>query len=194
MPDNRIGALYASGAIVLALTMRWAAPTCPLLQSAVADSVVADPARGSLVNLTVVPGKDGDQFTTTDKLGRHRVIRAFDIATAERYRLSVETGYQAANVFEMEIAGPEQKPYARIIGDLKTGTITERVGDMLIDGVEPVPGSPGRFRWWIDLDLPPGKGAYNFAILDYNSSPIFFGTPTACPVIFRNISLTPVSG
>jgi hypothetical protein len=193
MPDNRAGALYASGAIALALAMRWATPGCPHPQG-LGESVVTNPTWGSVVNLTVIRRKGGDQFTTTDNPGRHRAVTAFNGETPGRYRLSVETGYQTATLFQMEIAGVGGTPYARLTGDLKAGTITDRKGDIAAAGVEPVPGASGRYRWWINLNLPAGKGSYNFSILSYDNRPEFDGTHAACRVIFDKPSLALTSG
>lgn len=193
MPDNRKGVLYASGAIALALTMRWAIPSCPHPRGP-RDSVFADPTWGSVFNLTVIRGKDGDQFTATDNRGRHRALTAFNIETPGRYRLSVETSYRTATLFQMEIAGAGGTPYARIAGDLKAGTITDRNGDIAAAGVEPIPALGGRYRWWIDLDLPAGKGSYNFSVLSYDNRVEFGGTYAACRAIFDKPLLAPASG
>jgi len=196
MPDNRSGLFYASGVIVLALAIRSLAPPCPLSAAADAagDKVIADPTWGTVVNMRISPRKDGDQFTTTDNPGRHRALTTFKIATAGRYRLSIETGYETASAYQLEIGGPGGKPYARLVGDLRKGAITEQSGDIQASGVEPLPTATGHYRWWIDVDLPPGQVSFNASILSYENSSEFVGTPSSCQVVFDRLSLTPAGG
>ena len=198
MPDNRSGVTYASSAILLSLLIRSFAPLCPLSSAAIAsgssaDKIFTDPTWGSVVNLTLSPRKDGDQFTATSNAGRHRALTVFNIEKPGRYRLSVDTEYETASSFMVEVAGTGGKPYARVTGDLKTGLIVDRVGDIQSSGVEPVPGTTNRHRWWIDLDLPPGQGSFDVGILSYAGGADFVGTPSSCSVIFGKLSLMAVN-
>jgi hypothetical protein len=196
MPDNRSGIVYASGTILLALLMRSFAPPCPITSTATGlteDRVFTDPTWGSVVNLTLSSLKDGYQFSATSNAGRHRALTVFNIEKPGRYRLSVDTEYETASSFMVEVAGAGGKPYARITGDLKTGVIIDRAGDIQASGVEPVPGATDRYRWWIDLDLLSGQGSFNVAILSYAGGTDFVGTPSSCSVIFGKFSLTAVN-
>lgn len=194
MPANRSVNFCASGAIALALVMRSFAPTCPVAAGVVAeDKISADPTWGRVVNLTLSPREDGTQFDATDNSGRHRVLTTFKVPAAGRYRLSVETKYQSASSFELEISDAEQTVYARFDGDLKSGTIGETNGGMLANGVEPITGAPGRYRWWIDIELPAGHASAAFSLLNYENDNEFVGIPGSCQAVFSNASLVPGS-
>jgi hypothetical protein len=187
MPESRSIFLCASGVIFASMVAQLLAPHCVLDQAA-AKTDVADPAWGTIENLTLTRTQDGDRFAATSADGHHQIVRTAQVTAPGRYRVSIETELDGTPDFAIEIGGPHQS-YARVAADLRTGKITTMTGNDLDAGSEPL--GPGRFRWWVDQDYVPGEVEYKFGVLGPDDTTTFPGQ-VSCRVILSNPSFRPV--
>ena len=187
MPESRSIFLCASGVIFASMVAQLLAPHCVLDQAA-ATTDVADPAWGTIENLTLTRTQDGDRFAATSADGYHQIVRTAQVMAPGRHRVSIETEFNGTPDFAIEIGGPHQS-YARVAADLRTGKLTTMKGSSLDAGSEPL--GPGRFRWWVDQDYVPGEVEYKFGVLGPDDTTTFPGQ-ASCRVILSNPSFRPV--
>ena len=105
-------------------------------------------------NLVLTRSGSGALFTATEDSLRHRLVRFADLSAPGSYRVTVETRYAGTSQMAIEIGGPGQ-PYAIVKVNLKDGVVTDSQG-ALGAGVDQL-SKPGSYRWWVDLDLNPGR-------------------------------------
>ena len=124
-------------------------------------------------NLVLTRSGSGALFTATEDSLRHRLVRFADLSAPGSYRVTVETRYAGTSQMAIEIGGPGQ-PYAIVKVNLKDGVVTDSQG-ALGAGVDQL-SKPGSYRWWVDLDLNPGRVYYNFELLSWAGAKQFPGS------------------
>lgn len=184
MFSNRSGVVYASGAIAISALLRLVPHPCPLQAHAQQTSMDAGD-WGTATNLSLQRRPDGVLISATAASGRHRVLKHLQIDKAGLYRLTVETKFNGAQSVLIELGGQPNQKYGLLIVDPKTGEIRKKSGDITGAGVDPVPGRPGWYRWWAEMNYAAGAVAVDVAILDNGQSTNFIGTST-CRVILSN--------
>jgi hypothetical protein len=186
MPDNRSGILYASGAVALALALRFLPNPCPLeALKALPETSFTDPKWGIAKNVAIASHGSASIIWALEQNAAHRLIKTVDVPARGAYRVSVDTEYDGSQGLMIETGGGAQQKSGRVILNLKTGQIVERIGDVLAAGTEPIGGGPLRRHWWVDMDYVAGPAVFSFTLLDRKNSPIFYGTDS-CRVIIGN--------
>lgn len=191
MPDNRSVIRVSTGVIIVAALLRLWPANCPLQANAAPQIQFTDKKWGEATNVTITRQNNGDLITATSADGMHRVIETVPVPAAGIYRVSVETVFAGASAFMLEVGGPDQPKYAIITGNAKSGQIAAKKGDIIAAGVEPVPGAPRRYRWWLDMDFIPGQASYNVAIARADDNRQFRGSE-ACKIVLNSTSFAAV--
>ena len=167
-------------------------PGCPLASVSSPDRVVTDGVWGILENLGTENTPFGDEFTATENIGRHRVLRSMIVTAPGRYRVSIDTRYRGTAHMAIEAGGPHQS-YGIVTVNLKNGLIDKVDPGTLAAGVETAIGQTGIYRWWIEMALKPGEFDYNFALLSAYGGPEFPGTGI-CKFALSNPTVRRVDG
>ncbi|HTB36803.1 MAG TPA: hypothetical protein VK777_06960 [Reyranella sp.] len=194
MPNNKTVAVCAVGvAIAAALAQLVQARVQPSAATArPAEAGAVDPKWGIVEGVRIVPQADGSLLAPTADKAFHRVIKVVDIEKPGRYRLSVDTVYDGASNFMIEIGGQPNQNYGKVIADLKSGKIRFASEQIRGAGVEVLSAADRKYRWWVDFDFAGGKTTYNLALLSVSDNPIFRGIGQ-CGIVLGEPSLTAVA-